>query len=138
MTQISKLSITNFKNGAIIDRLERALSETINHISDPETGLEAREIVLSIKIKPSDDRDEAEIIVRCETKLKNPVIEESISIDRDINGKPVAYEVMRQAGLPIGGFATAGIVEPSVDGYNRLLHNDMVIPGKKPFRSNQV
>jgi len=33
MTQISELSITNFKSGAIIDRLERALSETINHIS---------------------------------------------------------------------------------------------------------
>lgn len=90
MTQISELTIKNFKNGAIIDRLERALSETINHISDPETGLEAREIALSIKIKPTDERDEAEVIVRCETKLKNPIIEESISIDRDLNGRPVA------------------------------------------------
>ena len=100
MTQLKELSITNFKSGAIIDRLERALTETINHIADPETGLEAREIVLSIKVKPSDERDEAEVIVRCETKLKNPVIEESISIDRDLNGKPVAYEVMRQSALP--------------------------------------
>jgi len=121
MTQISELSIVNFKSGAIIDRLERALSETINHISDPETGLEAREIALSIKIKPSDDRDEAEIIVKCETKLKNPTISESISIDRDLNGKPVAYEMMRQAGLPI--------VSSSVGNVTEL---------KRPFKSNQI
>jgi len=126
MTQISQLTITNFKNGAIIDRLERALSETINHISDPETGLEAREIVLSIKIKPSDERDEAEVIVRCETKLKNPIIEESISIDRDLNGEPVAYEVMRQAGLPMGH----GL--PSDTELTNLAS------GKRPFKSNQI
>lgn len=125
MTQISELSIKNFKSGAIIDRLERALTETINHIADPETGLEAREIALSIKIKPSDDRDEAEVVVRCETKLKNPIIEESISIDRDLNGRPIAYEVMRQAGLPMGH------VLPSDTDLAKFAE-------KKPYKSNHV
>ena len=126
MTQISQLSILNFKSGAIIDRLERALSETINHIADPETGLEAREICLSIKIKPSDDRDEAEIIVKCETKLKNPTISESISIDWDLNGKPVAYEVMRQSALPIA------------IGNACIIGSGHITGTKSQFKSNQI
>jgi hypothetical protein len=103
-----ELTIENFKDGAIIKRLESALSEVLANIADPYADNGAREIILKIKFKPDDERAGVEISVNCTTKLKENTILEQASLDQDKTGRVIAYETMRQTEIP---FATSATVQ---------------------------
>ena len=95
-----EMTIENLQDGVIIQRLESALSQVLFNIADLNTDNGAREINLKIKIKPDETREIADVIIQCKTKLMEATISEVISLDRDHIGRPVAYAVMKQDGLP--------------------------------------
>ena len=89
------LSFENLGGGAASEKFEDALKKVLANILDPNTRPQtAREIVLRIKIKPSEERTDADVIIDCQAKLaSDKVFPTKIFIGKSITGVPEAHEV---------------------------------------------
>jgi hypothetical protein len=89
------LSFENLGCGAAEEKFEDALHKVLANILDPNTRAQtAREVILRVKIKPSEERTDADVIIACETKLaSDKAFPTRIFIGRDVNGTPEAHEV---------------------------------------------
>lgn len=89
------LSFDNLGAGAAEERFEDALKKVLANILDPNTRPQtAREIILRVKIKPSEDRTDADVIIACDTKLaSDKAFPTKIFIGRDVSGSPEAHEI---------------------------------------------
>lgn len=89
------LSFENLGCGAAEEKFEDALKKVLANILDPNTRPQvAREVILRVKIKPSEERTDADVIIDCQTKLASDrAFPTKIFIGRDVNGKPEAHEV---------------------------------------------
>ncbi len=89
------LSFENLGCGAAEEKFEDALKKVLANILDPNTRPQtAREVILRVKIKPSEGRTDADVIIDCQAKLASDKAVPTGSINgRDINGTPEAHEV---------------------------------------------
>jgi hypothetical protein len=89
------LSFENLGCGAAEEKFEDALKKVLANILDPNTRPQtAREVILRVKIKPSEERTDADVIIDCQTKLaSDKAFPTKIFIGRDVNGIPEAHEV---------------------------------------------
>ncbi len=89
------LSFENLGCGAAEEKFEVALREALANILDPNTSAKTpREVVLKVKIKPSEERNDADVVISCDTKLAAPKpFPTKIFIGRDVQGNPEAHEV---------------------------------------------
>ncbi|MFH1012108.1 MAG: hypothetical protein V1784_12860 [bacterium] len=89
------LSFQNLGGGAAEEKFEEGLKKVLANILDPNTRPQtAREIILRVKIKPSEERTDADVIIDCQTKLAaDKVFPTKIFIGKDIKGQPEAHEV---------------------------------------------
>ena len=95
ITMGEPLSFENLGCGAAEEKFEDALRKVLNNILDPNTRPNvAREVVLTVKIKPSEARTDAEVIIDCRTKLAtDKPFPTKIFIGRNAQGGPEAHEV---------------------------------------------
>lgn len=87
------VNLETLANGAAVERFNDAWDEAMKNIKDPNTSpTAAREVVLKVKIKPSEDRDRAQIKIECTPKLApaKPV-DELVYISK-LGDKAVAVE----------------------------------------------
>jgi hypothetical protein len=89
------LSFENLGAGAAEEKFEEGLRKVLANILDLNTNPKtAREIVLRVKIKPSEDRGDAEVIIVCDVKLaQDKPFPTTIFIGRNAQGKPEAHEI---------------------------------------------
>ena len=89
------LSFENLGCGAAEEKFEEALKKVLANILDPNTRPQtAREIILRVKIKPSENRTDADVVIACDTKLAaDKVFPTRIFIGKSITGQPEAHEV---------------------------------------------
>ena len=71
------------------------MKKVLHNILDPNTRAQtAREVILRVKIKPSEERTDADVVISCETKLaSDKAFPTRIFIGRDVTGKPEAHEI---------------------------------------------
>lgn len=92
--EYSKVDALSLANGAVKELLDDSLSKVINNIKDLNTSpIKVREVVLKIKIKPSEDRENCVYGIFCEEKLA-PVKEVTnvAILAEEKNGKFSIYE----------------------------------------------
>lgn len=90
-----KMSLANLADGAAIERFDIALQEVANNIQDVNTEATAvREVVLSVKIKPDEDRNIGGIEINALPKLAKfmPVVTKAF-LGKDIKGDGEIYEL---------------------------------------------
>ena len=89
------MSFENLGGGAASEKFEEALKKVLTNILDPNTRPQtAREIILRVKIKPSEERTDADVIIDCQTKLaSDKVFPTKIFIGKSLTGQPEAHEV---------------------------------------------
>jgi hypothetical protein len=64
------LSLATLGQGAAVEKFDLELEKTLKNILDPNTAGGAREIVLTVKLKPNDSRSLVEIEVQCKSNLR--------------------------------------------------------------------
>jgi hypothetical protein len=65
-----KVAIETLNNGAVLERINHELNKVVKNICDPNTSAKApREIILKIKLVPTEDRQSAAISTSCASKL---------------------------------------------------------------------
>jgi hypothetical protein len=89
------LSFQNLGGGAAEEKFNDVLDEVLENILDPNTRAETvREITMKIKIKPSEKRDSADVIISCDPKLApQKVFPTKIFLGRGVTGHPEAHEI---------------------------------------------
>ncbi len=98
MTEITMgepLSLENLGCGAAMEKFEDALKEVLGNILDPNTDPKtAREVVMKVKVKPNELRNEAEVSIHVHSKLApTKPYPTRIFIGRSVQGNPEAHEV---------------------------------------------
>ena len=73
--------------GAMIEALEIEIQKILDNIADPNTeAKKAREVILKIQVKPNEQRNMADVVVKTEAKLApSAPIETSIIVERKGN-----------------------------------------------------
>ncbi len=89
------LSFDNLGAGVAEEKFEEALKKVLENVLDPNTRAQtAREIILRVKIKPSENRTDADVVIACDVKLAaDKVFPTRIFIGKSLNGQPEAHEV---------------------------------------------
>ena len=68
---MNELSIKTLKQGACLDRFDKAIGELVRNVLDPNTEATAkRSVTLTLSVKPNKDRNMGEIAVAIQTKLQ--------------------------------------------------------------------
>jgi len=95
ITMGEALSFENLGCGAAEEKFEEALRKVLANILDPNTMPKtAREVVLRVKIKPSEARTDADVIIDVSTKLAtDKPFPTRIFIGKNAKGNPEAHEV---------------------------------------------
>jgi hypothetical protein len=95
ITMGEPLSFENLGCGAAEEKFEEALKKVLVNILDPNTRANtAREIILRVKIKPSEERTKAEVIIVCDVKLaQDKPFPTTIFIGKNAQGRPEAHEI---------------------------------------------
>lgn len=69
-SKLREVSLVTLGGGAAVELFDDALRELLRNVADPNTEPKAtREIVLKVKIKPSESRDFAAVEIHCAPKL---------------------------------------------------------------------
>jgi hypothetical protein len=105
-----KVSLANLANGAALERVDAELERVLDNVADVNTKVKvAREIVLKIKIVPSQDRSIGQVKIQCSSKLAGmEEAEHTIEFGQE-GRKQVAYQRKgRQPELPLDNVASIG------------------------------
>jgi hypothetical protein len=95
LTLRENLGFGNLGGGAAEEKFEEGLKKVLANILDPNTRPNvAREVVLRVKIKPSEERTDADVMIVCEVKLAaDKPFPTRIFIGKNAQGRPEAHEV---------------------------------------------
>ena len=94
--KIEPVRIEDISHGAAIERLNIEFDAVLENIEDDNTSPTAeREIILKIKIKPSEDRVSGTVSIQAYSKLA-PVVEHKsrLYFGKDAHGRPEASEII--------------------------------------------
>lgn len=87
------VTLENLAGGALKERFDAALEKVMANIYDENTQANAiREIQLSVKMKPSDDRKVVQYVVSAKTKLVEPFAHPGTAYLTRRGGKSVIVE----------------------------------------------
>ena len=94
-----ELSIATLAQGALLEQFNKEFSRVLVNIADPNTDpKKARKIVITVDIKPNEQRNLAVCSVQTKATLMPPKgIATNIIIDRDNQGNVVAAELMSES-----------------------------------------
>ena len=68
-TREDPMSLTNLGDGAAIEQFDEELQKVLDNIVDPNTeAKQVRKIILTVSIKPDDDRSIGEICIECDSR----------------------------------------------------------------------
>ena len=97
MSQTKELSLLNACGGCAPERFQAELDKVLENIIDPNTDAKAvREVVLRLRIKPDENRDQLAIEMTVASKLAGLASVRALGIiGRSIEGKPEAHEYSR-------------------------------------------
>ena len=103
MSHDEKLSLINIKDGAVVEMFDIALGIVFANIRDINTTLDAREIILKMKVIPRDEeRSLAEVTFKVDKKLAGQGVKKaSIDIKMDSKGRVYGRERNKQLGLQL-------------------------------------
>jgi hypothetical protein len=92
---MDKLSFSTLAGGGVEEKLQYALDEIAENISDPNTDAKkARKVTMTLTLKPNEQRTIANLDIDVKTSLVAPVgISTTLMIDRDEKGKIVTQEI---------------------------------------------
>ncbi len=98
----SYVDITNLGRGAAVELFNDELNRVLANILDPNTDPKAiRSLTLTVKFKPSEDRDLAATVMEVKSKLASPKGVGTVIFIGKEKGQPVAMERNpRQLELP--------------------------------------
>lgn len=127
-TNNEKISLMNLNGGIAVARFDHELRKVLDNINDPNTTLKERRIVLEVKIKPAEDRENLDIKTSVRPFLSEdaPIVSRAF-MGSDLNGNSVAHEIIsKQVQLPLtpkeeqakGNTMEAGNVVPMAKGGN--------------------
>jgi hypothetical protein len=104
------VSLLNLKDGAAVEMFNIAIQKVIENISDINTALSPREIILKVKLVPSDDRTLINYTIKVDTKLiGQPGVSGSADIKINKDGRMVCYgRSAKQLGF---GFKNKNVVK---------------------------
>lgn len=90
--ETEKTSLANLLGGAAIERFDDELRSVLENILDPNAGEGARTITLKVKLKPTDDRTRADVLITCQSSLVAPAgVQTLLYVGKD-QGQAVAFE----------------------------------------------
>jgi hypothetical protein len=94
-TNEEKLTLLNLGGGAAAEKFDRELERVLLNIMDANTPPDKeREVVLKVKIKPNDGRNQIAINITCDSKIAgNWAFKTAALIGRD-RGRAVAQELV--------------------------------------------
>ena len=120
------VTLSNLDGGALQEIFEAKLPEVLSNIRDPNTKAETqREINISIKIKPSKSRKEAELIYGIKTKLA-AATEQSTTVfigKGGPEGDAALYEYPQDQDLPLETNIREAAEESKEDGSDGKVLN---------------
>lgn len=89
------LSLENLGIGVAREKFEDALVAVLKNILDPNTSpTTVRKVTLTVTIKPSEERRDADVTIDCQPKLAPlKAFPTKIFIGKDIQGNPEAHEI---------------------------------------------
>jgi len=92
---MDKLSFSTLAGGGVEEKLQYALDEIAENISDPNTDAKkVRKLTMTLTLKPNEQRTIANLEIDVKTSLAAPMgISTTLMIDRDEKGKAVASEI---------------------------------------------
>lgn len=92
---MDKLSFSTLAGGGVEEKLQYALDEVAENISDPNTDAKkARKVTMTLTLKPNEQRTIANLDIDVKTSLAAPVgISTTLMIDRDEKGNVIASEI---------------------------------------------
>jgi len=94
------LSLVNLARGAAIEIFDNELARVLDNILDPNTTEAAREIRLTVKFKPNDNRDLIEVLTECSSRVaSSPPIKTQIFLGRTAEGIVASEYHPKQLGL---------------------------------------
>ena len=99
-----KLSLINLKDGAAVEKFDRAIDQVMDNISDINTTLKDREIKLIVKFKPAKDRSYVAYSIFCDPKLQSQEPETAMALIK-LDGKGRSFAVghkTKQQEIPFG------------------------------------
>lgn len=101
----TKMTLATVNHGAACELFEQELDKVLANIADPNTKADGvREITLTVKFEPDDERLMANTTVTAKCKLQAPRAHKSVAfVDRDAAGKRVfVHQSPNQEKLPLG------------------------------------
>jgi len=95
-TKEDNLSLTNLKEGALVELFNSKLAEIISNIQDPNTPAKAkRTITITATFLPDEDRFLTRILLSCQTKLPGTrAIETQCVMEASTRGSYEAREIV--------------------------------------------
>lgn len=95
MTTKTIVNMDTFAEGGVQERLNQELAKALENVMDLNTDpKKARTVQLTIKIKPAENRQTAEVEITAKTSLAPAkAIPATIILDRDMDGKATAKEL---------------------------------------------
>ncbi len=100
MEKTTIVSLQNLGRGAVIENFDSELARVLENILDPNTTEAAREIRMTVKFKPNENRDLLEVTIDCSSKLafQGP-IKTQVFIGRTTEGIVASEYHPKQMGL---------------------------------------
>jgi len=94
---MERLSLATLCNGSAIERFDHELQKILENINDPNTEpTAAREVTLTVKIKPDEDREMFRTEMTVKPKLAGLAAVSSMGVmGKDIHGNAEAHEYPR-------------------------------------------
>lgn len=89
------IDLNSFAEGAASEKFNNEMQKVLDNIADPNTDPKAgRTVTLTVKIKPSENRQAAEVSVVAKSSLAPAKeVSSTIIMDRDAQGKNVGKEL---------------------------------------------
>ncbi|APM39416.1 replication terminator protein [Clostridium kluyveri] len=93
-----KLNLENLAGGAFTERVNQAIQEVMENISDPNTPWKTkRKVVITMVFEANEDRNITNVdIVSKPTLAPKEGVHTNIIIDRDLDGEIIAAEYKKQ------------------------------------------
>jgi len=90
--ELTKMDITTVAHGAAVELFDHAMQEVLSNILDENRSpTETRKITLTFEIKPSKERNTANVSIQAKTSLSAVIKADSLMFFRKERGKPKAY-----------------------------------------------
>lgn len=86
-------SLITLNKGAAVELFDSALKEVLDNIADPNAEAEAvREIIIKVRMKPSESRESAAVSIECSSKLAQPKASPGVVYFGKSEGQRVAVQ----------------------------------------------